>query len=133
ASSKVVTSTATTRRVWESILTRRWPRSIHCAISVRAMTGQPVVEWTGRSSSPDIVITEHVPQNPFPSGFRQLEFPHADDRGSVASADHAGGRERVWEIDPPAFDLLCAARGGNRRVCVPPRSRQGGIQKGLSV
>src|ERR1039458_108597 len=48
----------------------------------------------------------NAPQNPGSPRFHQPQLPHADDRGPLASADHAAGGERQRKIHPPPFPLL---------------------------
>src|SRR5262249_27706945 len=59
--------------------------------------------------------TSDVSENPVPSRLRQFELPHADDRGSFPSPDHADRRERVRQIDAAALhSLRPSGREGGR-------------------
>src|SRR5580698_2521801 len=52
----------------------------------------------------------NVPQDFGPPRLSQSEFPHAHDRGPLASSDHASRREWLRQVYPAPLDLLRPAR-----------------------
>lgn len=77
--------------------------------------------------------SRHVSQDSQPPGLHQPQLPHADDRGSIAPADHAGGGERVRQVHLAPLDLLRASRRTGRELRLPPRQAGGGSGQGRAV